>query len=330
MSEPFKWTNKVNLSPVPFTSAQLAKLQATVPGFDNMGIAIVDIGKFASMAYAQNFTKTGFAASLPKIVAMYAAFYLQDSLKAASGSFAGKNLTQIESLVRKEWQPKIKAKLPKSTGDFPDITSIFATPNFDFKPSFQKKMEAMMKKSDNWAAGYCIHTVGYDYINGSLIHGGLYSVADKSGFWLAGDYIPDSHKSNREGARIPGMGTGQAASAKAAALLLVNLAREELISQPASKDMKLIMTNAYSWVRYEMETVHPGATVFGKLGLMGGKKGSTHDCAIVKYNNAHYVIVTLFGGPYGLEAVFDELDLIAQQLFVIRQVTEAAISIMTP
>jgi hypothetical protein len=327
---PFSWTNSVVLTPTTFTAAQLARLRAAVPGFDQMGIALVDVGKRSTIAYASNFTKTGFAASLPKIVAMYAAFYLQDRLRAIKAALGTASLAQIESTLRKEWGPAIKATVPRRAGDFPDITAIFASPTFDFRPSFKQDLDAMMRKSDNWAAGRCIHRVGYDYINGALTHAGLYSAADKSGFWLAGDYVPDSHKSNREGARIPGMGTGQAASAKAAALLLVNLAREALVSADASKGMKDVMTNAYSWVRYEMEAAHPGATVYGKLGLMDGKKGSTHDCAIVKHDDAHYVIVTLFGGYIALGPLFVELDKIAQELFLFRKAADFVMSITSP
>jgi hypothetical protein len=295
-----------------------------------MGIALVDVAKKSAFAYAFNFTKTGFAASLPKIVAMYAAFYLQDRLRAVKGELGTASLSQIESTLRKEWKQEMKAAIPRSAGDFPDITAIFANANFDFKPAFWQDLDAMMKKSDNRAAGRCIHRIGYDYVNGALAHGGLFSAADKSGFWLAGDYIPASDKSNRDGVQIPGMGTGQAASAKSAALLLVNLAREELISASASKDMKDVMSNAYSWVRYKMEADHPGATVYGKLGLMGGANGSTHDCAIVKHNEAHYVVVTLFGGYTSLDPLFAELDIIAQQLFGFRKLVEFGVSMVHP
>lgn len=326
---PFGWTNKVNLNPTAFSPAQMTRLRGTVPNFDEMGIALVDIGKNSTFAYASNFTKTGFAASLPKIVVMYAAFYLQDRLKALRGTFGSSSLAQIEAKLRKDWKPILKAALPRSAGDFPDITAIFASNSFDFKPGFRNDLDAMMKKSDNWAAGRCIHRIGYDYINASVIQGGMYSVADKSGFWLAGDYVPQDHKSNRDGATIPGLGTTQAASAKAAAILLVNLARNDLINAMASSEMKAVMSNAYSWVRYKMEATHPSVTVYGKLGLMKGAKGSTHDCAIVQYGGAHYVVVTLFG-KYALETLFVELDLIAQELFAFRTAAELAISIMSP
>src|SRR5215208_1793111 len=157
---PFSWTNSLVLNPTPFPAPQLAQLRAAVPGFDQMGVALVDVGKRSSIAYASNFTKTGFAASLPKIVAMYAAFYLQDRLRAIKGALGGASLTQIESTLRKEWGPAIKSTVPRRTGDFPDITAIFASSNFDFKPNFKHDLDAMMKKSDNMAAGRCIHRIG--------------------------------------------------------------------------------------------------------------------------------------------------------------------------
>lgn len=81
---PFGWANNLKLNPVPFSSAQLDRLRASVPGLDQMGIALVDVSKGSPVAYALNFQKTGFAASLPKIAAMYAAFHLQDRLRAAA------------------------------------------------------------------------------------------------------------------------------------------------------------------------------------------------------------------------------------------------------
>jgi hypothetical protein len=317
---PFGWANALKLSPMPFASVQLDRLRASVPGLDQMGIALIDVSKGLPVGYGLNFRKTGFAASLPKIAAMYAAFHLQDRLKASAVPLIGMSLREIEATLRKEWRAELKAKVPRSAGDFPDITSIFkSAPGFGFSDKFQKDLELMMKESDNAAAGRCIHRIGYDYLNGSLIHAGLFSVADSSGLWLAGDYIPATSASNRDGPRAPGLKTGQAASAEAVALLLSNLSRNELISAKASQDMKNIMSNAYSWVRYEMEDVHPGAVVHGKLGLMNGRQGSTHDCAVVKHATAHYVVVALFGQLTDLQPLFLELDAIAQQLFVVRK-----------
>lgn len=326
---PFSWKNSIELNPQPFPADTATRLRSNVTGFDKMGIAIFDVSKGNPAGYAHNFTKTGYAASLPKIVAMYAAFYLQSRLKAISGALGvTTSLATIESDLKKEWSPVLKTTIPYAVGDFPDISSIFSSRSFEFSNSFQKDMDAMMKKSDNWAAGRCIHRIGYDYLNGALTYGGFYSVSEKSGFWLAGDYIPAKHASNRDGRQVPGMGTSQAASAKAASLLLANLARDELISPESSQGMKKVMSNAYSWVRYNAEAHHPGAEVFGKLGLGANKpQQATHDCAIVKYSDAHYVIVTLFGSE-ALESLFDELDQTAQALFMFRKVVETARSIV--
>src|SRR5688572_23209214 len=282
---PFSWKTNLVLNPVAFTPALVAELRAAVPGFDTMGVALVDVP--SAMAYASNFTKTGSADSVVKIVAMYAALYLQDRLQTIRGHLGAASLAKIESMLRKEWGPAIKSTVPRSAGDFPDITAIFESPSFDFKSSFKKDMDNMMKLSKNEAAGRCIRKIGYDYINGASTHGGLYSAVDKSGFWLASDYTKSSHPSNRDGARIPGMGTSHAASAKAAALLLMNLARDELISAAASNEMKNVMTNARSWIQ---DVVPSDATIFEKVGLVK----ELHTCGLVKHADAHYVVVTLF------------------------------------
>lgn len=323
---PFAWKNKHTLTPHPFTPAQKATLKPVTPGFDAMGIALVDVGKRTSTTFAHNFTKTGFAASLPKIAAMYAAFYLQDRLKTIKGAFGTSSLAQIERTLRREWRPALRATVPRSTGDAPDLTAIFASPAFDFKPRFKADLEAMMRQSNNAAAGRCIRSIGYDYLNGALTHGGFFSAADKEGLWLAADYTKSTHPANRDGARIPGLGSSQAASPKAVALLLLNLARDELVSAAASREMKRVMTNAYSWVRYEVEARHPGATVYGKLGLFK----STHDCAIVKHGSGHYVVVALFGGKSGFDAMIAELDKLAQQLFHHRRALEAVMELVLP
>ena len=307
---PFSWKNNLTLNPLAFQASQIASLRAVEPKFLSMGVALVDISKRSPVTFASNFTKTGYAASLPKIAAMFAAFYLQDRLKTIKGSLGTSSLAQIERLLRKEWTPAIRSTVPRSARDFPDITAIFASPSFDFSSSFTRDMRAMIKKSSNSAAGRCIRRIGFDYLNGALTFSGLYSPSKKSGLWLALNYA------GRRGARIPGMGTSQAASAQAVSLFLVNLAYDKLISARASKDMKGVMTNAGSWISDVMKARHPGADVYGKYGVGGG----THDCAIVKYANAHYVMVTLFGGPYGMDRLYVELDRTAQQLFHFRKV----------
>jgi hypothetical protein len=317
---PFSWTNQVVLMPHPFPYDEVARLRSTIAAFDRMGIALVDISGPSNVTFASNFTKTAFAASLPKIAAMYAAHYLQARLKAIAGALGPRaTLGDVEATLRKEWRAPLKALLPRSVGDSPDVTAIFASRAFDFAARFEEDLDLMIKDSDNAAAGRCIRRIGYDYINGSLIHGGFYSVSESSGLWIAGDYTPGTHPSNRDGARAPGLATSQAASAKSVALLLVNLARGTLIGAEASASMRDVMSGASSWVRASVEARRPDAVVYGKVGLVqkGAAQGA-HDCAIVRYAGAHYVIVTLFGPAVSLDALHDELDRVARKLFSIR------------
>lgn len=323
---PFGWTNSIMLSPFPFSAPQMTRLRSAVSMVDSLGVALVDVSKGAPMAFALNFTKTAFAASLPKIAAMYATYYLQDRLRTAMPLLAGMSLEKIEATLKKEWRPALKAKLPRSTGDFPLISKIFKSTDFKLSETHKNDLIKMIQASKNSAAGRVIHRIGYDYLNAVLIHGGLYSVGDVSGLWLAGDYIKATDPTNRDGLRPKGLSTTQAASAKSTALLLVNLAREELISSAASKKMLILMNDASSWVRDKIKSIHPEAAVFGKVGYAGG---TNHDCAIVKHNDAHYVVVTLFSRQ-DLDPLFVELDVIAQELFMFRKAAEFLKSMVFP
>lgn len=326
MPGPFDWTNTINLMPQPFSAQQLARMRSAAPSLDQMGVVLVDVSRGGLAAFALNFKKTGFAASLPKIAAMYAAYYFQDRLRASSLPLIGMKLSEVESTLKKDWGHEIRAKLPRSTGDFPDITWIFKNTKFDFSNAFRKNLIDMIQVSDNYAAGSVIRRVGYDYLNAVLVHGGLYSVNDASGLWIGDDYTKSTRSYNRDGKRAPGLKTSVAASAEATALLLVNLALDRLISARASTRMKNLMNNASSWVRDEIQGIHPEAEVFGKVGYV---KNSTHDCAIVRHNDAHYVVVTLFGRD-NLNPLFVELDVLAQQLFQFRKVAEFVKSMIHP
>jgi hypothetical protein len=314
---PFDWTNKLNLSPQPFGKDDMKKFTAAVDVAPTMGIALVDVSTL--LTFASNFTKTGFAASLVKIAPMYAAFYLQDRLIAAAPALGLSDLDQIEKILKVDWRPDLKSTLPRSVGDFPVLSKIFKQGKFEFNDTFKNDMDLMIKQSDGEATARCIHKIGFDYMNGALTYSGLYSAKDKSGMWLAGDYIPDEkRKDNRDGVQAPGISTTQAASAQAVAHFLVNLAKGDLISKTASQGMIDVMTNTISWVKDSLEKTNPGMQLHGKIGYHGG---TTHYCGIVKHGSAHYVFVTLFGWKWSIEELVVELDAVAQRQFTTPKVT---------
>lgn len=313
---PFGWTNSINLSPVPFAPGQMDRLRAAAKSVDQMGVALIDVSKGPSAAYAINFTKTGFAASLPKIAAMYAAYYLQDRLRSMALPLIGMNLAEIESHLRKDWRKELNAILPRRVNDFPDITWLFASAqNFEFSDKCKAHLSKMIQASDNFSAGTIIHKVGYDYLNAALIYGGLFNVKAASGLWIGNDFIKSTSAYNRDGKTAPGLKASVTASAEATANLLVNLALDTLISTDASRRMKNLMNNASSWVRDLIQTTTPSAKVYGKVGYV---KNSNHDCAIVKYAQAHYVVVALFGKEE-LDPILIQLDAIAQDIFSFRK-----------
>lgn len=331
---PFSWKNGIELHEAPFTPAQLAKLRGAFPAVDSMGIALVDLSRAPSIAYSLNFTKTAYAASLVKIAAMYAAFELQDRVKAAAGAAGARSLAELEQRLRKDWGPVLKRTVPRAVNDFPRLDLIFQSVGGGFHSAFHNDLKLMLGKSDNDAAGRCIRRIGYDYLNGSLVHAGFYSAADASGMWLAGDYVPAQfvkkvdgktvktrNPHNRDGVVAPGLKTTQAASAKSVATLLVNLAAGTLISADPSKEMKKLMTN--TWLRDHVQEKHPHAEVHGKLGMLWNH--STDDCAIIKHSRAHYAVVALFGPFEVLDPLFEALDEVAEQIFTLHRKVGSAV-----
>jgi len=315
---PFSWKNAISLNPRPFTVEHMRKFTNSVTVAPTMGLAVVDIARSQPMTFAHNFDKTGFAASLVKIAPMYAAFYLQDRMKVVGSMFGTSDLDEIQDKLKKEWQPAMKAAVPRSVGDFPELGQIFMPGSFQFAAKFKSDLDKMIKNSDGEATARTVHKVGFDYMNGALTHGGFFD--GKNGMWLAGDYIADSsRKDNRDGVRPPGVSTTQAASPRAIATFFVNLAQDSLISADASKAMKLIMTNTISWIDQTIEKQNPGMTLHAKIGLHGG---TTHYAGIVKHGNAHYVFVALFGWEFSIENLIVEMDAMAQQTFTVGTIVD--------
>jgi|GEM_PF-1802898 len=319
-ASPFVWKNSLSLVFRPFETAHLDRLRG-FKGFAMMGIALADLK--TGRAFGWNPEKVGFAASLTKIAAMYAAFQLQASLRAFPD--AGKLKTaDLQKRLEADWRPELKKVLGSATAknDFPQLAKIF-TPNdssFSFNKTFQQKLEGMIGPSSNSSAAYCIGAIGFDYLAGALIFGGFYSLKDGKGLWLSGNY--DGRLDSKDGVPAPGVTTiadasqrHQVGTAAAVTLLMVNLGNKKLIDEPASLAMQGLMTNSYAARQLE------GSTVIGKLGIQPNNK-SFHDCAFVERRCMHYAMTVLFmpntgtpGSPSLDFALFSKLDAIADEVF---------------
>lgn len=321
---PFDWKNsiKLNNNPIPSTTAQ--EFRDTMYGYDNLAVAIVDLSDGRFTTFSQRFRQTGYGASMVKIAAMYAAYYLQDRVKIVAPLIKSDSLAVIESTLRKEWEPMMKATVPRPVGDFPDISKIFQPRTFKFSNWFRSNLIEMIKHSENWSSAACIHSIGYDYMNGALVHGGFYSVADNSGIYLSGDYLKPKYAQNRDGLVPKGLNTQQAASAEGVGLMMANLANDRLISADASKRMKVLMGSSLPWARSAIQATEPGAEVYEKIGYhIDEKKNYTaSDCAIVKHNHAHYAFAVLFAES-GIDPMYPIIDRFARTQLTIGKIVNA-------
>lgn len=333
MSAPFVWKNNLTLSFKPFETKHLDRLRP-FNGFANMGIALANLGVGSGQAFGWNQDRIGFAASLTKIAAMYAAFHLQASLRKVPEAGSLKT-PALQKHLQEEWRPELKRILggTAARNDFPQLAKIFTPDNasFPFNSVFSENLKGMIGPSHNYNARYCIQAIGFDYLAAALIHGGFYSLADKRGLWLSGNY--DGIVGN-DGAPAPGVTTiadasqrHQVATAAAVTLFMANLGLRQLIDEPASVAMQGLMTNSYAGRRLGSG----GNTVVGKLGIQPNN-ASFHDCAIVERHCMRYSMTVLFMPNSGTTAkpliesgLFAELDSIADEVFgVSRDICELA------
>ena len=204
-ASPFVWKNSLKLSWQPFKKEHEDRLRP-FNGFANLGIALADLNSSGN-AFGWNRDRVGYAASLTKIAAMYAAFQLQASLKIFPGAGALKTAA-LQMQLEKEWRPELKNILGAvaAKNDFPQLAKIFVPndPGFSFNKTFQSNLEGMIGPSHGWNAGYCIQAIGFDYIAAALIHGGFYSVKDSRGLWLSGDFV-GGYQPGVDGTPAPGV-----------------------------------------------------------------------------------------------------------------------------
>ena len=144
---PFVWKNSLKLSWQPFRNEHLDRLRP-FNGFANMGIALADL--VGGQAFGWNQERVGFAASLTKIAAMYAAFHLQASLRnsAEAGSL---KTAELQKRIQAEWGRELKLTLgaKAAKNDFPQLAKIFV-PNdagFSFNSVFNENLKGMIGPS---------------------------------------------------------------------------------------------------------------------------------------------------------------------------------------
>lgn len=221
-----------------------------------------------------------YTASAAKAGAMYAAFALKDmvgryvtmsvifraALAAANTMTAPlMPLSGLMNLVtpppkpaplfdslRKEMDPEIdKTAHPllqsvQRIHRVPNYPAMFATPPAGggppsgFSGQYQTALHEMIVPSSNEHAGMCVRGVGYGYLNGALTAAGLFK--DKTGIWLAGDYVSRWPYVRIDSANDAGV--AQAGTALSMAKLMALIANDGVLDKSACEAMRKLMAKA--------------------------------------------------------------------------------------
>jgi Beta-lactamase enzyme family len=196
----------------------------------------------------------------------------------------------------------------------------------------------MLRWSNNTAASRCILGLGYPFIAGTLRGAELIDADLASGLWLSGDYLGHDWVPNGAGpqanaagrALTPRWATAQkrqrsnfTATAAQVATLMTLLAKDLLVDQAASQEMRDLMTGAEgigSYVRGALaRDGRDTDLVVSKIGY--GDDTRSHDCAIVERRvdgkALRYVVVGL-GSQAGDRRSLGDLFIQLDQLIVDR------------
>jgi hypothetical protein len=331
------------------TNATMNAMMATLaadPTMSHLCAALVDLTDNPSKPPYAGFNDQDmlYVGSLQKISAMYAAFELRARVlqeitaEIGAGLSPGASGWEQPALAKltAAWRPKLRAAFPALPDGFPVLSAILAfgrsnTVDIDAaspplsdsdidtigefgapRGNYHDWMRAMLRWSNNAAAGRCIRPLSYPYINGALAGAGFFDATQHTGLWLSGDYEGhDWHPTNGAGQPLsPRWRTAQGRHASnftgtafQVARLMTLLATDRLVDAAASQAMRGLMTGADgigSYVKAALDDDARAVTsVLSKIGY--GDDERSHDCAIVERKaggkTLRYVVVALGSTP---------------------------------
>jgi len=220
-------------------------------------VAIVDLNPNGSRPCATfRGAEEHFSASLLKVGAMYAAFELLATARAAAGQVGPTTKRAFFADLAAYLDPLIIAKaatIPALNGlqkrhCVPNYAKVFeatSSPSglsLDFTAEYKNAQLKMIGVSDNSKAADCIHGLGYGYLNGTLSSGGFLDTATNEGLWLAGDFL-----GTWPYFRIQSVNddlVAQAASVIRLARLFTLIADNKLVNAASSGEMRTLLAAA--------------------------------------------------------------------------------------
>ncbi len=163
-----------------------------------------------------------------------------------------------------------------------------------YTPALRRRLELMIRNSDNKISSEMIRRVGFQNIARALEdpRHELYDPDRKGGIWVGRGYGGIVGLWRRD--RMAGISHG--ATARQTARFFVMLERGELVSPWASAEMKSILSEPqihHKFVR-GLETFRPGSVIYRKSGTW---RNYHSDAALVERDGRTYVAVALLESP---------------------------------
>jgi hypothetical protein len=263
-------------------SARFAELGRN-PRTSGIDFAVADLTKAGNTTnapvYGRNVTRSQYIASVGKVAAMLAAFWLRRNFRTALARVAAPDLDDAFREIRTAWAREL------GHSGFPDVRKIFqfATRGtmraVDFSADFAKDLLAMVGFSDTIATGNVVNALKLPYIAGTMRAARLYE-SGKGGLYLGGDYRRGWGLTSKAD---PVTGKAQAGSPLSLVDLLSRLNARTLVSSTDSDQMILLMSarGSYSWTSQQAPRRSITRDHFGKLGIY-----TTHPTA---YSDAAYM-----------------------------------------
>jgi hypothetical protein len=259
----------------------LGNRRQTAPGaYDRVRIALVDLT--GTKLTAPEFAGWGssvalYGASVPKILALYAAHQLRSDLRHLSTQRKFSSGTDLEQAATAEWNQKgVKRQLPDLVWLF-DIHRWNTTDPLDFTPNAKSAFAEIMH---NCPAGTLIAKVGFPFIGSVTWQSGLYH-PQRGGLWLKSAYC-DKGSWVDEPVHPP---HSHNATALAAATYFALVAQGRLVDDNSSSAIQMALRNGCV------------TSLFPSLPVVASKCGivsrHVHDCALIRDDKVQYALAVL-------------------------------------
>jgi hypothetical protein len=258
---------------------------------------------------------------LLKLAATYASYELRAAARRFAQVARPTTATAFFEGLREQLDDQIKAGMPfrlvKSPSVMPHPTQPHiadALPTYDkvlafqrdrpidFEPTFRSKLASIFNdQRQNEGAHYCVHQLGYGYINGAIGAAGFLREGPDTGMWLAADY---SLEADWPSVKVKCVNNGETAVGTTAldmARMLSLLHDKKLFDGPAACQDMLDLIVGSSWFDEKIwpPTTSPqwmthakvgevkldaGGLVMSEGGLLHSNTGPGGDFAVVWVN----------------------------------------------